>query len=421
MNEKKDLVYLIDKIITSDLFRQVNYYFRSMKKQPHGGVAHIFCPNVYLKHYTADTFGLFAHQAVNIPFFLEPLVEEAYQEFLICEIDIEELCWLCFDDDNFWYAGFRLLKPKKQYEEINKYAPILWSVISSKLKFQDYFELDHKLLVYALVCFLIKSKMVEIEGIKEICRHEVLRIPHNKYGLSLVNEAKFLRQGFIIDGRYYLYNIFFDTTIGAATDEVPYTIKIINEEIPTRKLFLRCDEKVAVPADRMISTATMDSQKYRGITIDFGDIEKLVNKKEIIVHYNPEHLDKVVMIIKPDKDRDGHSFYHIEVEELWNPDRARDSFVITNYVHSQYYPDKKVFNHVDFSVNQYLKAIFEEKFRDAVTDTEVHIDKYGDEHYKIWCVESEAIEISTWSKLVCATLDEPFRDLFIEMFSMKID
>lgn len=421
MSEKKDLSYLIDMIVTSELFREANYYFRSMKKQPHGGVAHIFYPNIYLKHYSADTFWLFTHEPENIPYFLSSLVEEAYQEFLICEIDIEELCWLCFDDDNFWYAGFRVLKPKKEYEEINKGAPILWSVISYKLRFQDYFELDHKLLLYALVCFLIKSKMIEIEGISEICRHEVLRDPHNKYGLSLVNEAKFLRQGFIVDGRYYLYNVFFDTTIGAATDDVPYTIKIINEEIPTRKLFLRCDEKVAVPADRMISTATMDSQKYRGITIDFGDIEKLVNKKEIIVHYNPEHLNKVVMIIKPDRDRDGRSFYHIEVEELWNPDRARDSFVITNYVHSQYYPDKKVFNHVDFSVNQYSKTIFEEKFRDAVTDTEVPIDKYGDEHYKIWCVESDAIEISTWSKLVCATLDEPFRDLFIEMFSKKID
>lgn len=72
--------------------------------------------------------------------------------------------------------------------------------------------------------------------------------------------------------------------------------------------------------------------------------------------------------------------------------------------------------HVDFSVNQYSKAIFEEKFMDAVTDTKVPIDRYGDEHYKIWCVESDVIEISTWSKLVYATLDEPFRDLFIEMF-----
>lgn len=403
------------------MFREANYYFRSMKKQPHGGVAHIFYPNVYLKHYAADTIQLFTHEPDKTPFFLTALVEEAYQEYLECEVDVEELCWLCFDDDNFWYVGFRLLKPKKEYEEINKGAPILWSVISSKLRFQDYFEFDRKLLVYALVCFLIKRKMIEIEGISEIRKNEVLRIPHNKYGLSLVNEAKFLRQGFIIDDRYYLYNIFFDTTIGAAIDDVPYTIKIINEEIPKRKLFFRCDEKVAVPSNKMISTATMDFQKYRGITVDFGDIEKLVNKKEIIVHYDPKYLDKLVMIIKPDIDQEGCSFYHIEVEELWGPEKVRDSFVITNYVHAQYYPDKKVFNHIDFSVNQYSKAIFEEKFKDAVTDTEVPIDKYGEEHYKIWCVENDAIEISTWSKLVCATLDEPFRDLFIEMFSMEID
>jgi hypothetical protein len=421
LSENKDLSYLIDRIIASDLFREANYYFRSMKKQPHGGVAHIFYPNVYLKHYATDTFQLFTHEPGNIPYFLSALVEETYQEYLISDVDVEELCWLCFDDDNFWWVGFRLLKPKMEFEEINKSEPILWSVISSKLRFQDYFEFDHKLMVYALVCYLIKSKMIEIEGIAEICRHEALKIPHNKYGLSPVNEAEFLRQGLIIDGRYYLFNIFFDTTIGAAIDDVPYTIKIINEEIPNRKLFFRCHEKVAVPADKMISTATMDFQKYRGITVDFGDIEKLVNKKEIIVHYDPKHLDKIVMIIKPDKDREGCSFYHFEVEELWSPEKVRDNFVITNYVHAQYYPDKRVFNHIDFSVNQYSKAIFEEKFRDAVTDTEIPIDKYGDEHYKIWCVESDTIEISTWSKLVCATLDEPFRDLFIEMFYMKTD
>lgn len=421
LNEKKDLSYLIDKIVASDLFREANYYFRSMKKQPHGGVAHIFYPNVYLKHFAADTFRLFNQEPDNIPYFLSALVEEAYEEYLKCEVDVEELCWLCFDDNNFWYSGFRLLKPKKEYQEVNKSVPILWSVISSKLRFQDYFEFDHKLLVYALVCYLIKSKMIEINGIAEICKYEVLRNPHNKYGLSLVSEAKFSRQGFIIDGKYYLYNIFFDTTIGAATDDVPYTIKIINDEIHNKQLFLRCDEKLAVPADKMITTATMDFQKYRGITVDFGDIENIVNKKEIIVHYDPKYLDKVVMIIKPDRDREGRNFYHIEVEELWSPEKVRDNFVITNYVHAQYYPDKRAFNHIDFSVNQYSKVIFEEKYRDAVTDTDIPIDKYGDEHYKIWCVESDAIEISTWSKLVCATLDAPFRDLFIEMFSMSID
>ena len=61
MITKKDLTYLIDKIVSSDLFWEANYYFRSMKKQPHGGVARIFYPNTYLKHYPTDAFRLFIH------------------------------------------------------------------------------------------------------------------------------------------------------------------------------------------------------------------------------------------------------------------------------------------------------------------------------------------------------------------------
>lgn len=171
LNGKKNLSYLIDKIVDFDLFWEANYYFRSMKKQPHGGVAHIFYPNIYLKHYAADTSYLFTHRPHNIPYFLSALVEETYKEYLICEVDVDELCRLCFDDDIFWYVGFRLLKPKNEYAETNKSEPLLRSIISSGLRFQDYFELDHKLLVYALICYLIKEKIIEIESLAEICRH----------------------------------------------------------------------------------------------------------------------------------------------------------------------------------------------------------------------------------------------------------
>ena len=74
------------------------------------------------------------------------------------------------------------------------------------------------------------------------------------------------------------------------------------------------------------------------------------------------------------------------------------------------------FNHIDFSVNQYTKEIFEKKYLDSASDTKVPIDIHADEHYKVWCVEAETISISTWSKIVCATLDEPFREIFLETF-----
>jgi hypothetical protein len=232
-----------------------------------------------------------------------------------------------------------------------------------------------------------------------------------------VNESEFLRQGFIFKNKYYLYNLFLDTTIGGPSDNLPYTIRIIKDEIKDKNLFMRCDEKLAVPKSEMISTATMDFQKFRGISVDIAYIEKLVYKKEIVVHFDPDTLNKVVMIIKSDFDKDGCKFYHFGVEELWNPILIKDNFVITNYIHAQYYPEEKGFNHIDFSVNQYSKEVFEEKYQDAVLDTNISIDQYGDEHYKVWCVESQKIEIGTWSKLVCATLDEPFRPLFVEMLT----
>ena len=413
---QSDFEILIDKIITSETFWRANYYFRSMKKQPHGGVARVYHPNLYINHYPADTTVLFRNKPKEIEFFLKNIVDEALEEYEKLDIDDEEILWYCFEGD-FWYAGMRLLTPKVEYEEFNKSCPIIWDVISSKKRFLDHFDISSREVVYGLICFLIFVKSIRINGLNEIIEREDLKASHNKYGLSLVYNAKFSRQGFTIEDKYYLYNIFFDTTIGDPFDKVPYTIKVISNEINDFDLFIRCDELTAVPEKEKVETATMDAQKFRGITLEFTDIEKLISRKEIIVHYDPAKFHKIIMMIKPDKDSDGNIFYHIEVEQLWNPQKVRDSYVLTNYVHSQYYPDFKGFNHIDFSVNQYEIGVYTAKFNDNVSNTDVPIDKYGDYHYKIWCVESDKIEIDTWSKLVSATLDEPFRELYYEMFT----
>jgi len=408
---------LIDKIITSDSFWRANYYFRSMKKQPHGGVARVFHPNLYLNHYPADTTVLFRSKPKEIEFFFKDIVDEALEEYEKLDIDAEEVLWYCFEGD-FWYPGMRLLTPKKQFEDRNNSCPLIWDVISDKKKFLDHFDISSREVVYGLICFLIYDKSIRIQGLKEIIEREDLRESHNKYGLSIVNKAEFSRQGFTLEDKYYLYNIFFDTTIGDPFDKVPYTIKVLTNEINEFDLYMRCDELTAIPKKDKVETATMDAEKFRGITLAFVDIEKLINKKEIIVHYDPKKFNKIIMMIKPDKDSDGNSFYHIEVEQLWNPQMVRDSYVLTNYVHSQYYPESQSFNHIDFSVNQYEIGVYTEKFNDNVSNTAVSIDKYGDEHYKIWCVESDRIEIDIWSKLVNATLDEPFRELYYEMFTL---
>lgn len=244
--------------------------------------------------------------------------------------------------------------------------------------------------------------------------------PRNKYGLTEIIGAKFKRQGFIYDKKYYLYSIFFDSTIGEAMADYPITIELIFNEIDAPKLEMRLDNNLAVPIDEMVCTATTDFEVFRGISLSFADIEKIIHGKEVIVHYSPETLHKIVMIVKKDYDN-GTLFYHIEVEELWNPESVKDDFIIINFIHAKYYPGTKSFNHIDFSANQYEKDIYTAKYSDVPNYTGISIDKYCDTHHKVWCVEAEMISIETWSKLVSATLDEPFRDLFNEMFASDLN
>lgn len=248
------------------------------EKQPHGGVARVYHPNLYINHYPADTTVLFRNKPKEIEFFLKNIVDEALEEYEKLNIDDEEILWYCFEAD-FWYAGMRLLTPKVEYEEFNKSCPIIWDVISNKKRFLDHFDISSREVVYGLICFLIFDKSIRINGLNEIIEREDLKASHNKYGLSLVYNANFSRQGFTIEDKYYLYNIFFDTTIGDPFDKVPYTIKVISNEINDFDLFIRCDELTAVPEKEKVETATMDAQKFRGIKLAFVDIEKLINKK----------------------------------------------------------------------------------------------------------------------------------------------
>ena len=47
--------------------------------------------------------------------------------------------------------------------------------------------------------------------------------------------------------------------------------------------------------------------------------------------------------------------------------------------------------------------------------TMVPIEKYGDIHYKIWCITGSNLDLELWSKLAYCTLDYPFRKLFVEI------
>lgn len=415
---RKDLLFFIERIIQLDDFWSVNYYLRSMKKAPHGGIFHIYYPNVFLKHYSFQPWTFVTQEPEKIPFFMQSLVDKVVTIYNDCdEIDYEALLQYCYNSDN-WYIGFRLLHVKSEYKELNSKlnGTLLWSILSNNMRITDHFDIEPKYAIYSLILCLIHEKATIIRDLNEILSHEKLKTPHNKYGLTKVQNIKFLRQGFQIDDLYYQYNLFLDTTIGFPSDIMPYTFRIITDEIKNKNIYMRCDDNLSVPFSEMYSTATDDSQKFYGITVDFANIDAIIHK-EIIVHIHPELLHKILIVIKPDTDNDSH-FYHIEVEELWNTSNFRDEIVLATFIHAKYYPHNHTFNHIDFSVNQYDLDTYRAKYIGAVNDTGIPIDKHCEVHYKIWCVEADEITISTWSKLVCATLDEPFREIFLETFKI---
>lgn len=416
VNEKKDLLYFIDHIIILDEFWKVNYYIRSMKKAPHGGVVHIYHPNNYLKYYSFNPWNIVANEPERIPYFMKKLIADAVRIYFECdEIDYEELLQYCYDGNN-WYTGFRLLHVKPEYLELNVklHETLLWNVLDNEKRITDYFDIKVEYAVYSLILNLIHDNVTVIKDLNEILSHEKLIESNNKYGLSILSDYEFLRQGFRIDDMYYQYNIFIDPTIGSPTDTMPYTFRIITNEIENANIFMRCDTNLAIPFSEKISTATVDAQKYYGITVNFADVDKLI-KKEIVVHIHPELLHKIVLIIKPDTEN-GIPFYHIEVEQLWNTDGLIEEIILATFIHAKYFPRDEVFKHMDFSVNQYDIETYRSKYIGVVNNTGVPIDKHCDVHYKVWCVEAETISISTWSKIVCATLDEPFREIFLETF-----
>lgn len=409
----KDLLYFIDRVTALDSFWYANYYLRCMKKAPHGGVEYVYWPNFYLKHRPSGTWNLFCHYDGTIPAFLTNLINEELAIWKECEVDIEELLSLCFGGD-FWYAGFRVLKPKYS-EKLD--ATILWNVVSNHLNFNDYFELDNiREILYAFSCYLVQEKMISIRCLDDLLKHECLEREPDKYGLSDVTDAKFGRQGFEIDGKYYLYSLFLDISIGRAFSTKPLTIEILSM-LSNVKIKMRCDEHLSVSCEQKIVNATWDSQKFRGIQLVWGDIDNLVYGSETVLHGDPESLHKLLLTILRDQE-EGATFFHIGIEELWNPEKIidNDNVIIVNFIHAKYFPNKQAFSHIDFSVNQYETDIYKLKYADASNDKHITINKYADVHYKIWCVEGESIDVGIWSSLVSATLNLPFRKLFYEMF-----
>jgi hypothetical protein len=409
----------IRDVIKTPEFWKINYYLRSMKKAPHGGIFHNTYPNLFLKNYTFSFSRLFQKNK----FLPLPLIETANKVRIMFEatdLDIEELLCFCFRPETNNGGGdliyLAIVGKIIKYRGPGAHDIAVMDAADGKKTYADNFDIDMDRFICAFICRLVEECVYRIYDVGEILSHECIELPRDKYGLTDVTDAEFLRQGFRLNDKYYLYNIFLDTSIGSVNPEVPNTIEIMQQIKPSTRILTRCDNNLAVPYSQMVGTATWDAQKYRGITLNFENIsEQLRRGKETIIHYDPKTNHRILLYIKKAIEN-GTELYHLNVEQIWNPDifASTEPVIMTNYIHGTYYPTLEKFDHIDFSVNQYTRDVFELKYRDAEQQTGISIGEYADEHYKVWCVKGGNLSTEVWAQLVYATLDEPFRNIFLE-------
>lgn len=429
---------MLKEISEDNDFKKLQYYMRCMKKAPHGGVFHNTHQSIFLKYYPVQTYP-FLSKGKPVPFPIEaykPTLKKMINDF---DISIEELLIFCFcvdkDDDGCLfgeeYGGDRMfsamasgvLSLKDEFSS-QIFEAVVSDAVDGRIKFIDYFNYDFSRLLDVFILWCIKLNLAVFSKSEDVLDIEDLQTDCDKYGLNNVTSAVFERQGFVMDNRYYLYNIFFDTSIGSANADIPKTIEILQKSTCTDiSIFMRKDNILSVPVEKKVTSATLDMQKWRGITLNLADLESQIKSgKEVTVHYYPQTMHKVISIIKPAETANHELYYHITVEQLWSPESIcpDEEVVLTNFIHGCYYPANHSFDHIDFSVNQYEKELYLKKYQDSVAATSVPIEQYSDAHYKVWCIKGSHISLQLWSELVICTLDEPFRAIFEEIIGAEV-
>lgn len=430
----------LNELSKSEVFLQAQYYMRSLKKAPHGGVFHTKRQCDFLKYYPVQTYA-FLPQGRAVPYpisICQNTVELLIKTYNISTEELLEFCFCVDLEDNTIlfgkeYAGDRIysatasgvLTLKNQQTHSHDFYEMIQKAVNGEIKFLDYFDCNFSRLLEIFLLWCVKIGMVSFSRIEDICAIEQLDENRDKYGLSNITCADFERQGFTIDDRFFLYNVFLDTSIGNISTKVPKTIEVIKKySDDSTYIFMRKDGVLSVPRDKKVTSATTDMQKLRGITLNLENLEAQIKfGKNVIVHYCPKTMHKVVVVIKPSETCTHEKFYNITVEQLWSPNSlcASESVVLTNFVHGCYYPSKKSFDHLDYSVNQYDKDIFLKKYQDSISSTSVSIEQYSSMHYKVWCIKGNHLSLKLWAELTICTLDEPFREIFAETIGVEID
>ncbi|WP_350343230.1 hypothetical protein PRVXT_002522 [Proteinivorax tanatarense] len=361
---------------------------------------------------------LFSGQWEGIPFYLQEFCNEIECILQNNSITIEEiLLYLanCTERSSYFFVCRNLLNAnigkKLNEQEIHE-------ILSSETKMPEEVVISREKICCAIAAYVLDTYRFDRSDLRLICSRERFQYNTTDYKLTKVKGIKFCSDGFIYDEKYYLYSIFVNREKLEFSDKMPAVFKILSEEVILEKadFFMRLDERLSIPLLEAKTRRLLCFEKFRGLNFNFNNTQ-LENNKNIIVHIDSENLNKLLMVIKKDYDRErDEEFWHIEIEELpyVQEDSVRDPVYVT-FIHGKYYPNKRTFKHIDFTKNQYEHNDYRIKYQD--TNSDIKIDYYTTKecHYKIWCVENINISEETWCKVVSTSLGLSYRKLFYEI------
>ncbi|WP_368488043.1 hypothetical protein [Clostridium sp. BJN0013] len=391
---------LIKKISLLDIYRDTSYY-----------TIHLALP--LWRHFSGTVWK-------GVPYYIKNIVKETQQLIDESKISQETILQSIANDERnpsyFFVAQAILvyavpikLNYVERYEIAAKQATLPSEVV-----------IDHEILSCALACFVLDLNRYCEWDFNIVVPEEKFLYKTNDYHLSKVTDVDFRQNGFLYDKKYYLYNIFIDRKSLNAGDPIPAVFRLLKDNVDFNKadFLMRLDERLAVNIDNAIITNYEFSEKFYGPSFLFSETN-FENYKNIIVHYDPNTYNKLLMVIKKDFDQElKEEFWHVEVEQLpYITDDNLSKNIITSFIHGKYYPVRKSFRHIDYIKNEYPVEKYLKK-HEGRSNNDISIDYYTetkDEHYKIWCVENTDISEELWYKLTFISLSPSYRVLLNEI------
>lgn len=279
--------------------------------------------------------------------------------------------------------------------------------------------IDENILSCAVVSFVLDTNKYNDWDFESIVSNERFTYSINDYKLTKVSGIDFRQNGFIYDDKYYLYNIFIDRKTIENYNKMLAIFRLINDNVDLSKadLYLRLDERLAFPLEEVTISQSFCFEKFRGFSFQYADT-KLEKIKNIIVHYDPNTFNNLLMVIKKDFDKILNcEFWHVELETLPYIDiTSKVKNICATFIHGKYYPNQHVFKHVDYIKNQYPFEKYCLKQKDRSNEN-IQIDYYTTKncHYKVWCIENIDISEENWYKLASISLPEQYRNLLDEI------